>query len=124
MVFYYTILQCICVSVGEHLYRTGLKYKPGWQHVVCGFGVEHICVAEESPVLHIHSISSGEEVRRIVLEDVLENESEVRAVAGSEDGKSVTVVVGDRYIHSILLYQVKSITCVLIPLKQSFIFLT
>ena len=97
---------------GDHLHHRELEYWPRLRHAVSPLGRQFVCIAEHCspPVLHIHSISSSggeEEVRRIELEDLMEDEGWLSGVSVSEDGKSVTVVVGDSYIRSVLLYQVR-----------------
>ena len=96
--------------IGEHLHHTQLGYWPAGRSAVCCLGPQYICVAQyDSPVLHIHNISSGEEVKSIALEELLEDEDRVYAVSGSADGKSLTVMVGGlSCIRSLLLYQVNN----------------
>ena len=94
--------------IGEHLHHTQLGYEPALRSAVCCLGPQYICVAQLSPpVLHIYNIS-GEEVKSIALEELLEDEREVYAVSGSQNGKSITVAIGDGYIRSLLLYQVNN----------------
>ena len=97
--------------IGEHLHHTQLGYLPAPRSAVCCLGPQYICVAQLSPtVLHIHNIHSGEEVKRIELEKLLQDEKEVFAVSGSQNGKSITVTIGgyNGFINSLLLYQVNN----------------
>ena len=111
IVFYSTILQYpCCVFTGKHLHSTQLGYEPAQRSAVCSLGNDFLCVAEWwSTVLHIHRLS-GQEVRRVQLQDLMWDESEVHGVCSSKEGRAITAVMGDSdWVNSVLLYQVNNL---------------
>ena len=111
IVFYSTILQYpCCVFTGEHLHRTKLGYLPAPRSAVCSLGNDFLCVAEWlSTVLHIHRLS-GQEVRRVQLQDLREDERRVYGVCSSKEGRAITAVMGGSgWVNSVLLYQVNNL---------------
>eukprot|EP00923_Selenidium_pygospionis_P036301 GHVN01063695.1.p1 GENE.GHVN01063695.1~~GHVN01063695.1.p1 ORF type:complete len:371 (+),score=31.98 GHVN01063695.1:142-1254(+) len=95
-------------STGEHVRRTDLKYSPGQYSSISQCSSSHVMVADGcSPVLHIHKLPGGEEVRIISREELgLGKDDEVQGVNYNNNGLITLAVGKGNYTDSLRTYKV------------------